>query len=148
MGDELSEAKGECPTWPDGLRSPPDGSSEGLLKAPEGSKEVLLRPPRPAPLRRADSLSGVRLRARASIPCKRSAEEIKESHLRTSRGTASANRKEYHLPVRANKSNLQKCGVSEMCGDSFKGPSGGAKRDVEGGEPSLERLKLKIRIEN
>ena len=68
MGDELSEAKGEWPMWLDGLRRPPDGSSEGLLKAPEGSRDVLVRPPRPAPLRRADSLSGVRLRARASTP--------------------------------------------------------------------------------
>ena len=75
MGDELSEAKGECPMWPEGLRRPPDGSREGLLKAPEGSREVLLRPPRPAPLRRADSLSGVRLRARASTPCKTSADD-------------------------------------------------------------------------
>ena len=81
MGDELREAKGECPMWLEGLRRPPDGSREGLLKAPEGSREVLLRPPRLAPLRRADSLSGVRLRARASTPCKASA--VKDGQTKT-----------------------------------------------------------------
>ena len=107
--------------WPEGLRKPPDGSSEGLLKAPEGSRDVLLRLPRPAPLRRADSLSGVRLRARASTPWKSSASKTGQT-----------------------KNYLKQCWVRQVGGDSLQGPSRGAKGDVKGGE-AREVCQVRVR---
>ena len=107
--------------WPEGLRKPPHGSSEGLLKAPEGSRDVLLRLPRPAPLRRADSLSGVRLRARASTPWKSSASKTGQT-----------------------KNYLKQRWVRQVGGDSLQGPSRGAKGDVKGGE-AREVCQVRVR---
>ena len=110
IGEEFKEAKGECPNWFEaGLRTV--GSNEGLLGPPGGSSDVLLRPPRPDPLLRAESLSGVKLRANASTPCNLTLRRVKLS-----------------------KSNLEQRRVREMGCDSLEGLPCGAKRDVEGGE--------------
>ena len=110
IGEELREAKGEWPNWFEaGLRTV--GSNEGLLEPPGGSSDVLLRPPRPDPLLRAESLSGVKLRANASTPCNLTLRRVKLS-----------------------KSNLEQRRVREMGCDRLEGLPCGAKRDVEGGE--------------